>query len=111
MRSKLLLLAALLSVFCSPIRAGDFQRPTSVHLDREGERWAAKTLKKLSLEEKIGQMFMVRVMGQFTDLRSPDYLRLRDQMERYHLGSVLLTLPSDGPFSCNTGPYEAESLL
>ena len=111
MLSKLLLLAALLSAFCLPIHAGDFQRPSAIHLDREGERWAARTLKKLSLEEKIGQMFMVRVMGQFTDLHSPDYLKLRDQIEQFHLGSVLLTVPSEGPFLYKTGPYEAAMLL
>src|SRR5215813_3226158 len=111
MRSKLLLLPALLSVFCAPIHAGDFQHPAAIHLDRDGERWAARTLKKLSLEEKIGQMFMVRVMGQFTDLHSPDYLRLRDQIALFHLGSVLLTVPSEGPFLYKTGPYEAAMLI
>src|SRR5215813_6672064 len=111
MRSKLLLLPALLSVFCAPIHAGDFLHPAAIHLDRDGERWAARTLKKLSLEEKIGQMFMVRVMGQFTDLHSPDYLKLRGQIEQFHLGSVLLTVPSEGPFLYKTGPYEAAMLI
>lgn len=111
MRPKLLLVAVLLSLFCSPVRATDFQRPAPVHLDRDGERWARKTLKKLSLEEKIGQMIMVRVLGQFMDLESPDYLKLRDQITRYHLGSVLLTVPSEGPFLFKTGPYEAAMLI
>jgi beta-N-acetylhexosaminidase len=110
MRNKLLLIAVLLT-FCRPITAGDFQRPARVRLDHDGERWAKKTLKKLSLEEKIGQMFMIRVMGQFMDLESPDYLKLRDQIQRYHLGSVLLTVPSDGPFLLKTGPYEAAMLI
>src|SRR5262252_6112119 len=110
MRPKLLL-AVLLPALCLRGFAGDFQHPTQIHLDHEGERWAARTLKKLSLEEKIGQMFMVRVMGQFTDLHSPDYLRLRDQIEQFHLGSVLLTVPSEGPFLYKTGPYEAAMLL
>jgi beta-N-acetylhexosaminidase len=30
-----------------------------VHLDRKGEKWAATTLRKMTLEEKIGQMIMV----------------------------------------------------
>jgi len=29
-----------------------------VHLDRKGEHWADATLRKMSLEEKIGQMIM-----------------------------------------------------
>lgn len=111
MRPKLLLLAVLLSAWCFPVLAADFQHPAPVHLDREGERWAQKTLKKLSLEEKIGQMIMVRVLGQFMDLQSPDYLKLHDQITRYHLGSVLLTVPAEGPFLYKTGPYEAAMLI
>lgn len=111
MRPKLLLVAALFSALCLRVAAADFQRPSAVHLDREGERWAQKTLKKLSLEEKIGQMIMIRVLGQFTDLQSPDYLKLRDQITRYHLGSILLTVPAEGPFLYKTGPYEAAMLI
>ena len=111
MPSKLLRIAALLSALCLPTIAAEFQRPAPVHLDREGERWARKTLKKLSLEEKIGQMIMIRVLGQFMDLQSRDYLKLRDQIARYHLGSVLLTVPAEGPFLYKTGPYEAAMLI
>ncbi|HEY6349793.1 MAG TPA: glycoside hydrolase family 3 N-terminal domain-containing protein [Candidatus Angelobacter sp.] len=111
MRPKLLLFGALLSAFCHPVVAGDFQHPAPVHLDRDGERWAKKTLKKLSLEEKIGQMIMIRVLGQFMDLQSPDYLKLHDQIARYHLGSILLTVPAEGPFLYKTGPYEAAMLI
>ena len=91
--------------------AADFQHPARVHLDRDGERWARKTLKQLSLEEKIGQMFMVRVMGQFMDIESPEYLRLREQIHHYHLGGILLTVPSDGAVLVKTGPYEAAMLI
>lgn len=111
MNQFLCLLLATLMAFSPVARAANFQRPAPVHLDREGERWAQKTLKKLSLEEKIGQMFMVRVMGQFMDLQSPEYLRLRDEIQRYHLGSILLTVPAEGPFLMKTGPYEAAMLI
>src|SRR5262249_52634835 len=96
---------------CRTLAADDFQHPRPVHLEHDGDRWAQKTLKKLSLEEKIGQMFMIRLLGQFMDLESPDYLRLRDQIDRYHLGGVLLTVPSEGPFLYKTGPYEAAMLI
>jgi beta-N-acetylhexosaminidase len=101
----------LLIALCCRGPAADFQRPAAVHLDRNGERWAQKTLKKLSLEEKIGQMLMIRVLGQFMDVQSPEYLALRDQIRRYHLGSVLFTVPSDGPNLAKTGPYEAAMLI
>lgn len=110
MKKGFLLLAALL-VFCGWVLAEDVQRPGRVKLDRDGERWAQKTLKKLSLEEKIGQLFMVRVQAQFFDLRNPDYVRLQEQIAKYHLGSVLLTVPAEGPFLYKTEPYEAAMLV
>jgi beta-N-acetylhexosaminidase len=83
-----------------------------VHLDSSGEKWAQKTLKKLSLEEKVGQMFMVRlIMPQFVNIRNPEYLKWLDQIERYHLGSVLLTVPADGPSLSKSEPYEAAMLI
>src|SRR5947209_4066721 len=111
MRKKLLLLGVLVLALCAPAIADEFQHPTRVHLDREGERWAEKTLKKLSLEEKIGQMFMVRVLTQFMDVQNPDYIKLHDQITRYHLGSILLTVPAEGPFLYKSEPYEAAMLV
>lgn len=111
MHKKTLLIATVLIACSCLVAASDFQRPAPVHLDHDGERWARKTLKKLSLEEKIGQMFMIRVLGQFMDIKSPEYLNLRDQIQRYHLGSVIFTVPSEGPLLLKTGPYEAAMLI
>ena len=108
---KQLLLAALLIACHGCLFAESFQSPAPIHISPDGERWAQRTLKRLSLEEKIGQMMMIRVYGQFMDVASPDYLALRDRIERYHLGSILLTVPSDGPFLLKTGPYEAAILI
>src|SRR5215831_18016799 len=58
---KLVLSGIFLLVLFSHAIAGDFQRTAPVHLDHDGEKWAQKTLKKLSLEEKVGQMFMIRL--------------------------------------------------
>src|SRR5690349_8512201 len=110
MRNKLLALALLPWLFAR-VTAGDLQRTGPVNLDHEGERWAERTLKKLSLEEKIGQMFSVRVNAQFLNLDSPEYLRLRDEIVRYHLGSVLVSVPVDGPFLYKSQPYEAAILI
>ena len=102
----------LLLALSSPSFAGDFQRVAPVHLDHDGEKWAQKTLKKLSLEEKIGQMFMIRLaMPQFVNLKNPEYLNWLDQIQRYHLGSVLLTVPAEGPSLSKSEPYEAAMLI
>jgi beta-N-acetylhexosaminidase len=112
MVQKLVLAGLCLLALFSPAIAGDFQRPAPVHLDHDGEKWAQKTLKKLSLEEKVGQMFMIRLaMPQFVNLRNPDYLNWLDQIERYHLGSVLLTVPAEGPSLSKSEPYEAAMLI
>ena len=109
---KLVVAGILLLALSSPSFAGDFQRVAPVHLDHDGEKWAQKTLKKLSLEEKIGQMFMIRLaMPQFVNLKNPEYLNWLDQIQRYHLGSVLLTVPAEGPSLSKSEPYEAAMLI
>jgi beta-N-acetylhexosaminidase len=112
MVQRLMLAGVCLLALSSPVISGDFQRPSPVHLDHDGEKWAQKTLKKLSLEEKVGQMFMIRIaMPQFVNLKNPDYLNWLDQIARYHLGSVLLTVPAEGPSLSKSEPYEAAMLI
>lgn len=111
MARKLFLLFFFLAIFSSAF-AGEFQRAAPVRLDHDGEKWAQKTLKKLSLEEKVGQMFMVRLaMPQFVNLKNPEYLKWLDQIRRYHLGSILLTVPAEGPSLSKSEPYEAAMLI
>jgi beta-N-acetylhexosaminidase len=82
-----------------------------VRLDRDGDKWAQKTLKKLSLEEKIGQMLLVWSRAEFLNVNSPQYLYLRELMRKYHLGSFGMTVPTDGPFLLRNQPYEAAMML
>jgi beta-N-acetylhexosaminidase len=88
-----------------------YLEPGQLKLDGEGVKWAEKTLKKMSLEEKIGQLFMVMVRVEFMNSESPEYLQLRDTIRRYHIGSVVMSVPFDGPFLYRNQPYEAASLL
>jgi len=80
------------------------------HSER-GDKWAEKTLHKLTLQEKIGQVFMVWCRAGFLNVESPEYLQLRDTMKKYHVGSFAMTVHVDGPFLLRTGPYEAAELL
>src|ERR1700751_2372685 len=86
-------------------------KPGPVHLDREGEKWAEKTLRKLSLEEKVGQLFMIWVRAEFLNVDSPEYLQLRDSMHKYHVGSFAMTGRWEPPFLYRNQPYEAAELL
>lgn len=104
------MLLALLLVY--PALAKDkYQTAGPVHLDREGEKWAEKTLRKLSPEEKVGQLFMIRVRAEFLNVASPEYLQLRDTMRKYHLGSFAMTVRWEPPFLYRSEPYEAAVLL
>ncbi len=84
-----------------------FQTPAPVHLDKSGERWARESLKKMSLEQKIGQMFMIWARAQFVNVDSPEYIALRDTMRKYHLGGFGLTVRYEDRFLYKDPPLEA----
>ena len=67
-----------------------------VHLDRKGERWAVSTLRRMSLEEKIGQMIMVWAHAEFMNTQSAEYTQLTGEIRQYHLGGFGVTVGSDG---------------
>jgi beta-N-acetylhexosaminidase len=81
-----------------------------VHLDRKGERWASATLRKMTLEEKIGQMMMVWAKVKFLNPESPEYLELRDEMTKYHVGGFGVTVATEGPLLIESEPLEAAAL-
>ena len=51
----------------------------------------------MSLEEKVGQMFQVRAYGDYKTFDSPDFLELRHEIERYHVGSLDIGARMAGP--------------
>ncbi len=103
------LLAACLA---SPAFAKDkHQRPAPIRQTRDGDKWAEKTLHKLTLEEKVGQVFMIWCRASFLNLESPEYLQLRESMQKYNVGSFAMTVHVDGPFLLRSEPYEAAELL
>ena len=107
-------LTALLSIFLmttSLFAKEHFQKPGPIHLDRDGEKWAEKTLRKLSTEDKVGQLFMVWVRAQFLNNDSDAYAQLRDVINKYHVGGFAMTVPTDGAFLIKSEPYEATMVL
>ena len=66
------------------------------HLERADRGWAEKTLKSLSLEEKVGQLFMIRMRVELLDGRSPSYFALRNDIRKYHIGSLAMSAPPQG---------------
>src|SRR5579864_716341 len=106
------LAVALLAALPTCVLAKDkYQRPGPIHLTPAGEKWAEKTLHKLTLEEKVGQVFMIWCRASFLNVENPEYLEWREDMRKYHVGSFAMTVHVDGPFLLRSEPYEAAELL
>jgi beta-N-acetylhexosaminidase len=88
-----------------------YQRPGPIRLTPAGEKWAEKTLHKLTLEEKVGQVFMIWCRASFLNVDNPEYLQWREDMQKYHVGSFAMTVHVDGPYLLRSEPYEAAELL
>jgi beta-N-acetylhexosaminidase len=99
------------SLFAVSASAKAKYQPLPVRLDRDGEKWAEKTLRKMSVEEKVGQLFMIWTRAEFLNVNSPAYLQLRDTMNKYHVGSFAMTVRYEPPFIYKNQPYEAAELL
>src|SRR5262249_44730207 len=83
-RVPLILLFAMFA--SSALTREQYPPPSPVPLSNEGAAWAQKTLKTFSVEEKVGQLFMIRLRVEFMNGQSPDYLQLRNNIRKYHIG-------------------------
>src|SRR3954468_14206553 len=101
---------ALSLIFLLTIGSAGADNPTkkdgALQPDKDGEKWAQKTLKKMTLEEKVGQLFMVWARIQFTNVNSPEYLKLKDAVQKYHLGGLGVSVPVEGAMLIKPGPFE-----
>jgi len=84
---------------------------SSIRHTSAGDKWAEKTLRKLTTEEKVGQLFLIWCRASFLNAQSPEYLDLRESMQKYHVGGFTMTVHVDGPFLLRSEPYEAAELL
>src|SRR6201997_1917799 len=109
MRSVIVLL--LVFAVTASFAKDRYQKPSPIRLDRTGEKWAEKTLQKLTVEEKVGQLFMVWARAQFLNSQSDIYTQLRTAIDKYHVGSFAMTVPVDGNFLFKSEPYEAAVML
>jgi beta-N-acetylhexosaminidase len=90
--------------------ADQYLKPGPVQPTKETRRWAEQTLKRLTLEEKVGQMLNVRYFTDFQNFSSDSYHQFRDQMQKYRIGSITLTVHVDGPFLLKNPPLEVASI-
>ena len=106
LRAAFLILTLILPAFAKTRH----QRPAALNPAR-GDKWAEKTLRHLSVEEKIGQVFMIWCRASFLNVENPEYLQWLEAMKKYHVGSFTMSVHVDGPFLLRTEPYEVAELL
>jgi beta-N-acetylhexosaminidase len=107
----ILLLTLALTAATSAKDKAKYQRPGPIHPTPAGEKWAEKTLRGLTLEEKVGQVFMIWCRASFLNVENPEYLEWREDMQKYHVGSFAMTVHLDGSHLLRSEPYEAAELL
>jgi beta-N-acetylhexosaminidase len=87
------------------------QKIRPIHLDHDGRKWVDKTMRHMTTEEKVGQLFMIWVKVQFMNEADPGWLQLRENVRKYHIGSLCMTVPAEGPLLFKSQPYVAAELL
>ena len=77
---------------------------------RSRSNWAQNTLSRLSLEEKVGQMLQVRYYADYQSFESAEYRDLRDQIRKYHIGSVVFGMHFNGSGAIRATPLRAAQI-
>ena len=111
---RLLMIALLLAAtlcFAKDKSKDRYLQPGPIHLDKAGRKWANKTLRKMSPEDKVGQLFAIWARVQFLNDADPIFVQLRDNIRKYRLGSVVMSVPVDGPVLLKSQPDVAAELL
>ncbi|HSY93675.1 MAG TPA: glycoside hydrolase family 3 protein [Candidatus Binatus sp.] len=112
MLRNLAFLLAVFTLFGSAAEPRDQSKhPLARRLERDDEGWSEKTLKNLSLEEKVGQLFMIRMRVELLNGRSPSYFELRNNIRKYHIGSLAMSAPPQGRARDIRRRYEVITLL
>ena len=83
---KVLILLVAIALLSAQIVFSQTNKP-----DKNAEKWVEKTLKSLSLREKIGQMVIVGMSGEFTNLTSEKFASLRRHIEENKLGGFIIS--------------------
>jgi beta-N-acetylhexosaminidase len=60
------------------------------HPSKDALKWADSELKKMSLDEKIGQLISIGINASFLNQESDAYKSIRHQVEDNHVGGIIL---------------------
>ncbi|MHB8756313.1 MAG: glycoside hydrolase family 3 protein, partial [Candidatus Acidiferrales bacterium] len=89
MRERGILAIILLLLMTPPVTARQ-KTTTKPRRARIDNRWVEKTLKKMTLKEKLGQLVMIYYWGRFTSTESPAYQELLREVKEKHIGGIIL---------------------
>lgn len=79
--------AALLGSLSCAVRSKPLLKPSLAAAD---SGWVEKTLRRMTVEEKAGQLIGVRFVGEFRNLDSAEIAALRGLIERSRVGGICL---------------------
>jgi beta-N-acetylhexosaminidase len=112
MLRNLALLFAVFTLLGSAAEPREQSKPALArHVERSDDSWAEKTLKTLSLEEKVGQLFMIRMRVETLHEPSASYFELRNNIRKYHIGSLAMSAPPQGRARDSRRRLEVVTLL
>jgi beta-N-acetylhexosaminidase len=97
-RSLIVVMAATSAAACagasSPPRAPSPAPPHARALGREQREWVERTLARLTLRERVGQMVQVWVLGDYTNAADPTFLEVRRWIAEDKVGGITMSLGS-----------------
>ncbi len=70
--------------------AADRVKPFPRQPSKEGLKWADKEMRRMSVEEKVGQLISVGVNATFLNQDSDAFRALKKQVEENHIGGIIL---------------------
>src|SRR6266496_1931909 len=68
----------------------DEPKPYPKSPSEEAIKWAEKELRRMSIEEKIGQLISIGINANFLNQESDAYRALKHQVEANHIGGIVL---------------------
>jgi beta-N-acetylhexosaminidase len=79
------------SCFCFAQARAAQRKPRALALaQEENGKWAETVLRRLTLEEKVGQILQVRYYADYKSFKDAGYEQLRNELRKYHMGSAVL---------------------
>ena len=73
---------------------GSLSLDPTVALPATHRRWIDSTLASLPLRDRVAQMVMVWVLGDYTNARNPAFAKIVDQVQREGVGGLVMSLGS-----------------